>query len=241
MEGELMSRFTLVSLVAGFSVLAASLGLTGCGGVRPLHVVKKDADHAYTIRQWEKATADYSEYIERAPDNNEVRMLLGESQLASGNARQAIETLKIALDVDPLNDRIADNTAEALYQAGEREGLTAFVQRIASERGRVKDYLRIAKYMEQIGHPDEAQTALVAAAKIDQGKSLDVQWALARFYNSRGDTQRHIERLRMAYFLAPENKEVLQAIRDAGEIPGPSFALFPREMDVPAITGASEK
>jgi tetratricopeptide (TPR) repeat protein len=232
-----MIRTALACVVVAGSLVT----LVGCGGQRPLHVVRKDADHAFTTKNWEKAQADYSEFLFRQPDQNEVRMYLGESQLNGGQPRQAIETLKVALDVDPLNDRIADNTAEALYQAGEREGLTTFVNRMASERGRVKDYLRIAKYMEMIGHPDEAQTALIAAAKIDQGKTYSVQMALADFYKARGDSQRQIERLRMAYFLNPEDKALLQAIRDAGEIPGPSFAMFPREMDVPTISGATER
>ncbi|HLP85902.1 MAG TPA: hypothetical protein VK157_16240 [Phycisphaerales bacterium] len=223
------------------SLIAASLAFTGCAsGPRPLHVVQRDGDHFYNTKRWDLAVENYSEYLNRAPDNNVVRMKLGESQLNGGDPRTAIENLKIALDVDPLNDRIADNTAEALYQAGEREGLTTFVHRIASERGRVKDYLRIAEYMNRVGHADEAQTALVTASKISQGNNFDVQWALVNFYKQRGDTDRTIERLRMAYFLQPENAEVLKAIREMGEIPGPSFALAPREMDVPRVTNALE-
>jgi tetratricopeptide (TPR) repeat protein len=216
------------------------LTLAGCGGTRPLHVIQRDGDHFYSTKRWDLAVENYSEYLQRAPDNNVVRMKLGESQMNAGDPRAAIESLKIALDVDPLNDRIADGTAEALYQAGEREALTTFVQRIASERGRVKDYLRIADYMNRVGHADEAQTALVTASKISQGNNFDVQWALVKFYKNRGDADRTIERLRMAYFLQPENAEVLAAIREMGEIPGPSFALAPREMDIPRVTNALE-
>ncbi len=216
------------------------LTLAGCGGTRPLHDIQRDGDHFYRTKRWDLAVENYSEYLQRAPDNNVVRMKLGESQMNAGDPRAAIESLKIALDVDPLNDRIADGTAEALYQAGEREALTTFVQRIASERGRVKDYLRIADYMNRVGHADEAQTALVTASKISQGNNFDVQWTLVKFYKNRGDADRTIERLRMAYFLQPENAEVLAAIREMGEIPGPSFALAPREMDIPRVTNALE-
>jgi tetratricopeptide (TPR) repeat protein len=223
--------------VVGSLLLVA---LAGCGGTRPLHVVQRDGDHFYNTKRWDLAVENYSEYLQRAPDNNVVRMKLGEAQMFGGDPRPAIENLKIALDVDPLNDRIADSTAEALYQSGEREALTTFVHRMASERGRVKDYLRIADYMNRVGHADEAQTALVAASKISQGNNFDVQWALVNFYKNRGDADRTIERLRMAYFLQPENAEVLSAIREMGEIPGPSFALAPREMDVPRVTNALE-
>lgn len=227
----------LRSIVVGSLFL---LTLSGCGGTRPLHILQREGDHFYSTKRWDQAAERYSEYLQRAPDNNVVRMKLGESQMNAGDPRMAIENLKIALDVDPLNDRIADSAAEALYQAGEREALTTFVHRIASERGRVKDYLRIAEYMNRVGHADEAQTALVAASKISQGNNFDVQWALVEFYRNRGDNDRTIERLRMAYFLQPENPEVLSAIRGMGEIPGPSFALAPREMDVPRVTNALE-
>ncbi len=227
----------LRSIVVGSLLL---LTLAGCSGTRPLHILQREGDHFYSTNRWDQAVERYTEYLERAPDNNVVRMKLGEAQINAGNPRMAIETLKIALDVDPLNDRIADGAAEALYKAGERESLTSFVHRIASERGRVKDYLRIADYMNRVGHADEAETALVAASKISQGNNFDVQWALVDFYRARGDNDRTIERLRMAYFLQPENPEVLKAIREMGEIPGPSFALVPREMDVPRVTNALE-
>lgn len=235
-----MRLFVVGSFVCSLVVVALAGSLVGCSSTRPLTLVQRDGDHYYDTKRWDLAVANYSEYITRAPDNNVVRAKLGESQLNSGDPRTAIETLKIALDVDPLNDRIADQTAEAVYQAGEREGLTTFVHRMASERGRVKDYLRIADYMGRVGHADEAQTALVAAAKISQGNNFEVQMALVEFYGSRGDNERAIERLRMAYFLQPENKELLKAIRDIGEIPGPSFALAPREMEVPRVTNALE-
>ncbi len=214
-------------LVAG-AVVAISL-LSGCTSRRPLPTVRKDADHAYLIEKWEKAEADYQEILDRRPESNDVRFLLAQSQLEQGKTRDANWNFGIALDVDPLNDGILDKSAEGLYQSGNREALTSFLQRAASERGRVADYMRMGKYMQKIGHPDEAQQAYLTAAKIDQGRTASIHLALADFYQSVGDRPRSVDRLRMAYFLTPEDKTLGPRIRDLGEIPGPTFARVPTE------------
>lgn len=234
-----MDRSMRLRGMAG-SLAACGLAMalvTGCSTQRPLPTVKRDADRAFEIGNFEKAEADYGEYLARRPFNNEVRYKLGVSQIRTGNAKAAAANLREALDVEPLNDKIADAQADALLATGDKEALTAYVNRLASERGRVADYLRVARATQAIGHLDEAQTALVTAAKIDGGKSVDVQLAIAKFYTQIGDKARAARRLRMAYFLSPENAEVNAMIRAIGEIPGPTFALVPEEMqeDVPNI------
>ena len=96
----LLASVTLGGLVAG------SLG--GCTSRRPLPTVRKDADLAFQVKKWEKAEADYQEYLDRRPFDNEVRFLLGQSQLEQGKTREANSNFGIALDVDPLNDGILD-------------------------------------------------------------------------------------------------------------------------------------
>jgi tetratricopeptide (TPR) repeat protein len=222
-----------VALCAGWTIGSTS----GCSTHRPLPQVKRDAEQAFNVGNWQRAEADFGEYLNRRPFDNDVRYKLGLSQIQTGNPKAAAANLREALDVDPLNDKIADAQAEALLATGDKEALTAYVNRLASERGRVTDYLRVARATQAIGHADEAQTALRTAAKIDGGKSVDVQLSLASFYDQFGDKARAARRLRMAYFLAPENPEVVKRIRALGEIPGPTFALVPEEMqdDVPTL------
>jgi tetratricopeptide (TPR) repeat protein len=227
-----MASFRTRALVVGGLCVVALLGsgLGGCATRRSLPVVQADAERAFSLRQWDKAANDYAEYVQRKPDANDMRFMLAQSQLAGGRPREALEHLIIALDVDPLNEDILAAHAEALYASGEREALTAFLNRAASERGRVQDYLRMATYQQKLGHPDEAQTALLTAAKLDDGRSFSVQKSFADFYKSYGDRRRYVQRLRMAYFLQPDNAELVKEIREAGEIPGPTFALAPTEM-----------
>lgn len=235
-----MRRHTATLITALALISSASLMLGGCTSRRPLPTVRNDADHAYKTHQWAKAETDYQEYLNRKPESNDVRFLLAQSQLEQGKTRESNWNFGIALDVDPLNDSILDRSAESLYQSGNREALTAFLLRAASERGRVSDYMRLGKYMQQIGHPDEAVQAYLTAAKIDEGKTPTVQLALADLYQTVGDRPQAIRRLRMAYFLSPEDPKILQRIRDLGEIPGPTFALAPAEIGTVVIVPESK-
>ena len=81
-----------------------------------------------------------------------------------------------------------------------------------------------------MGNADEAQQALLTAAKLDAGKTINPQRALADFYGSVGDRERQVRRLRMAYHIEPANAELLREIRRVGEIPGPSFGIPPEEL-----------
>ncbi|MFO0832098.1 MAG: hypothetical protein U0637_09665 [Phycisphaerales bacterium] len=216
-------------------------GVVGCSKNRPLNIVRRDADWAMQARDYPAAERDYQAYLDRKPEENAVRVQLAQAQMAQGKSREASNNLYVALDVEPLNDHILDAYAQSLYQAGDKDNLTAFVNRAASERQRVVDYIRVAKYMQAIGHPDEARVALQTAAKLDDGRSFEVQMALADFYKTFGDQGRYVRRLRMAYFLKPDDQDLVRQVRAAGEVPGPTFALAPEEMGVPTVTAVPEK
>ncbi|HYF15851.1 MAG TPA: tetratricopeptide repeat protein [Phycisphaerales bacterium] len=226
-------RVAVVGVVGVLAVLAA------CSSNRPLPVVKDDADKAFTARRYDDAAKDYGFYLGRKPEDNEVRVRLGQSQLAAGDPQAAAETLGRALDVDPLNDKIADAYAEALFQSGDPHALTEFVNRAASERGRASDYVRVGTYMQKIGHPDEAQQAFLTAARLDQGRSFDLQILLAHFYRDLGDRERYVKRLRNAYFLQPDNPNLAAEVRAVGEVPGPTFAQAPEEFVAPTTVKRS--
>ncbi|GJQ28308.1 MAG: hypothetical protein HBSAPP03_01920 [Phycisphaerae bacterium] len=203
--------------------------LVGCGG-RPLHVVLKDADHAYQRGDYAASIRDYATYVERRPDEVHIRYRYGKALIAGGQARTAVEQLNICTDVSPLNDAYLDAQAQAMYDAGEAEALQTLLARASSERGRVTDYLRQGHYAVLLGNLDEARQALITAAKLDQGASWQVQRELADFYGRVGDTPRQVRRLRMAFFLNPDNPELLAEIRRVGEVPGPTFGLRPEEI-----------
>lgn len=215
-----------VSLV----LLAVAAALAGCAKERPLHIVLRDADNAFTRQNYAAAVPDYAIYLDRRPEAVETRYRYGVSLIRAGNPRAAIEELTICADVFPLREEYTDALAEAMYQANEREALQVLLARTTTERGLVPDYLRKARYSVKMGNLDEARQALLTASKLDQGRSWQVQREIADFYGSVGDRPRQVRRLRMAYFLNPENPDLLDEIRRLGEIPGPTFGIAPEEM-----------
>jgi tetratricopeptide (TPR) repeat protein len=205
----------------------ALVGLVGCSTERPLHTVKADGEFAYKNGQYEKAKVDLGEYVRRRPEAVDVRYELARAYLASNEPMPAIEHLNVALDVEPLNDNFLDAQAEAMFKAGQREALASLLSRSAAERGRVTDYLRLGSYSAKMGNADEAQQAYVTAAKLDNGRTVGPQRALADFYGSVKDRSRQVTHLRMAYAIDPNNEETNKEIRRLGEVPGPSFAIVP--------------
>jgi len=222
-----MRPFIVRSLILGALALTT---LAGCSGQRPLHRIKSDAEHHLRYGRFEQAQADYELYLAQRPDATQTRYELAQVYLATNQPRRAMQELQICTDVYPLNDEYLDLQANAMYQAGDRDALITLLTRQTSERQRPTDYLRLGTYQGFIGNADEAEQALLTAAKLDGGQSLKYQRSLADFYKAIGDTAKYVERLRYSYYLAPMDAGLAQAIRDAGEIPGPTFGRAPVEM-----------
>jgi tetratricopeptide (TPR) repeat protein len=226
-----VSARTSVLCVLGIAGLLSLAG--GCTNQRPLHIVKENAEFAAEHARYDVAKTDYEEYIRRRPEEIEVRYQYAKTLIAAGEPKSAINELNTCLDVYPLNDSYLDALAQAMFEAGERDSLTALLARNTSERGRVTDFLRQGAYASKIGNPDEAKQAFKTAAKLDGGRTVAPQRALADFYGSLGDKNSQVRHLRMAYWIEPANPDTLLEVRRIGEIPGPSFAIVPDDYTPP--------
>lgn len=220
-----MNRSLIVPLL-----LAAAL--VGCSSQRPLDRVRIDGKRHLDAKQYDAAAADFNELVTRKPEDHQGRYELGMAMIGAGQPAEATKQMQIALDVQPLNEKYADGVAEAMLAAGQRDDLTAFLNKMALERGRVSDFARLGKFSARLGNADEAKTALLTAARLDRGMSLQPQLDLADFYETVGDKASWVKRLRMAYFLSPTDQRVLDAIARAKEIAGPSFAVQPTEFEM---------
>lgn len=210
-------------------LVAAAIMAGGCADQRPLWKVRADADLAYEAGKYEAALADYQIYVDKKPNDPSGQYAIGRTYLAMKEPKPAREHLQIAYDVVPNNDAYIEAYAQSLYESNEPESLMTFLNRVAAEQGTVADYLRLGRYAGKIGHADEAVAALLTAARLDQGKSLEPQLALADFYRSVNDKPNEVKRLRYCLYLAPGDEGVLKRVREAGQIPGPSFMLRPEE------------
>jgi Flp pilus assembly protein TadD len=91
------------------------------------------------------------------------------------------------------------------------------------------DYIRLAKYCQKAGDTDGAQEAYLQAARLDGGRTVSPQLALADFYTSINDEEAAQKRIRMAYFIDPRSKAVNERMLAHGLTPAPELALTPAE------------
>lgn len=210
-------------------LIGAGLVFAGCSNQRSLDYVEKSGDKAFASGDYATAQKEYKEYVDRRPGKARVQHSLGMSYLEMGQAQAAVQCLSVAHDLEPANDEYTEDLAQAYFKAGDRGKLYEYLHRLTQQPGTVKDYIRLGNYAAKLGDVDEAQNALFTAAKIDGGKTIEPQVALATFYASIGDKENALKRWRMALYIDPKNAEVAAKIRQLGEIPGPSYSLVPDE------------
>src|SRR5205823_861758 len=83
-------------------------------------------------------------------------------------------------------------------RAGGREDAFRLLRSVADGRGLPADHIRLGRFLALAGDADGAEHSLKQAARIDGGKTIEPQMALADFYHQIGDKQSELKRLRMA-------------------------------------------
>lgn len=210
-------------------IASLALPLAGCAYKRSVVKVEADGDAAYEAGEYAVALTDYDEYARRVGPHARIQYKIGRTHLAMGKPNVAVEHLWLAHELAPGEGAYLDALCEALLADNQREELYRLL-RMQVEANRTPDaYMRLGYYAAKMGDPDEALPALLTAASLDQGRSVEPQMALADFYLSHGDRERGLMRLRMALYVDPRNERVHEKIRQLGETPGPSFALVPEE------------
>lgn len=213
-----------------FSLVLAAMTLGGCNAQRSLLAVRQSGDAHFARGEYPEAQYDYEEYLTRSPARPEVHYMLGRTYLAQGRTGPAREQLLLAYRLRPEDDEIFPYICDGLYADKQYDELNRLLRSRTIDRGRMQDWLLLAYYSQLQGDMDEAQRALLTAARVDGGQSVEPQLGLAKIYIAAGDNTRAIERLRMAYFVSPQSGEVVVLATSLGEIVGPSFGIPPTEM-----------
>lgn len=221
-------RFVPVLCRSSISTVAVAIFLWGCSGQRPVSSVRQSGLNAMEAGNLDLARSEFEEYVARRP-GADGRFLAGQVALRQGDTRSAVDHLWIAHDTDPSRSEITDTLANALLESGREAELTKFLHDQTREQGSLTDYLRLGKFAEVMGDADTAEQAYLTAAAIDKGQSLAPQIALADLYLTLGDRGRMLDRLAMSLYLDPENADLAERIRKAGEIPGQTFMKTPTE------------
>lgn len=231
----MMTR-TIVFLTLVIALLAA-LTLGGCQ--RSLLAVRQSGDSHFARGEFANAQQDYEEYLSRSPARPEVHYMLGRTLLAQDRTAAAREQLLLANRLTPENDEVFEHVCEGLFADKQYEELNRLLRARTIDRGRMQDWVMLAEYSQKQGDMDEAQRALLTAARVDGGMSIEPQLGLAKVYIAAGDRERAVQRLRMAYFIDRQNGEIVTLASSLGEIVGPSFGMTPTERSFAPTPGTT--
>lgn len=213
---------------AALTVLALTLLLAGCQNNPKGYA--EDGDKFYAYYNYDQAADSYAKSLEIMPGQPVVRAQYGRSLLKSGHPKEAAQQLAISILEDP-NDDALDDYCEALAQSGQFDELHRVLRTYANDRGSSRDYLRYGRYALQMGDADAAKTAFLTAARLDGGKTPGPHIALYDYYMSVNqpapDKAMAVRHLRMAYYIAPKNPDVMSRIAKSGEVAGPTFGMRP--------------
>ncbi|MBL0926070.1 MAG: hypothetical protein IBJ11_00245 [Phycisphaerales bacterium] len=219
-----MSRRTLAAAL----VLALS-ALPACQQQRASHVVRESGERAMWRSDWAAAEGEYRELVRREPGDIDDRARLARSLMKQQKFALAREHWEQIYTVKPNDRDTIKGLATSMLGSGDLQSMTAELRSGAQTRNRAQDWMLLGQYLTAAGDHDEAERALLRAAEVDKGRSLAPQYLLADFYQSVGDKARAMERYRMALSLAPNDREIQDAIRALGGVPGPTFVLTPAE------------
>jgi len=211
-------------------LLAAPIVLASCQQ-RALHMVEASGERAMDRGDYVTAANEYSEVVDRRPGSWRARVELAKALMAMDRPAEARENLEVAYTVEPENEEVLNLLAEAMLESGDVGAMTSELRQRALTRNTVGDWMRLGIFLQKAGDLDGAEMALLTAARIDGGRSVGPQMALASLYREAGDELAALRRLRMALYIDPENQKVQQAIRSFGEIPGPTYVLVPEEWE----------
>ncbi len=189
----------------------------------------ESGENAMRARDYEKARLAFSEVVERDPGSPKARYWLGKALLAQGKPAEAREQMEVALAADLESEEIYSGLCQALYEDKKLDELFRLLRQRTTEHGSIHDYLVLGEYSRKAGDVDEAHIAFLTAARLDQGKHIEPQLALADFYESINNTTESSRRLRMAYFIDTANPKVNERLVKFGHRLGPGLGLKPLE------------
>jgi len=211
------------------SCLALVAACASSENPRAIYIIEDAGDRAYAQGRYTLAASEYSEVVERRPGKLAARIALGKALLRSGNAELAREHLNAALSIKPDNEQVVELLAESMLRTGDTARLTSFLRERANDSNDPQSWMRLGRYLAHAGDDDEAERALLEAARLDNGFSVAPQLELAHFYDAIGDSANSTRRFRMALYIDPQNAIANEALRMLGHVPGPTFALEPDE------------
>lgn len=222
----------MMRMLAGLVVVAGILGACAKEGSRPSVLRAEDLGYvALSAGDYVKAEGYFLEAVDQSPGRLPARIGLGRALLGQSKAAAARSHFEVALTRDPTSTEVASLLAQSMLQSGEVDAMVRLLKTRALDRQRVEDWILLGQFQAKAHDADGAEVSFLTAARIDKGQTIDPQVALADFYRSIGENEATIKRLRMAYYIKPQDENILRRLREMGEVPGPTLALQPAELE----------
>lgn len=214
------------------------LALAMLGGCVTNSMLRERGYTAMNQGDWAAAESAFQQAVQRRPEDYVALYYLGLAKLRLDQPLEAQLLLERALTLTEqapddaqagpvdLRERILDRLSEAYFAQEKFDRLTQFLGEIAETTHAPADYLRLARYQEQIGDLDGASVAYRKAA-LFAGSDPKPYIAVADFYRSINDPANEKIALRYAYHVDPTNPNVNRRLRELGIVPGPTAGLVP--------------
>jgi type IV pilus assembly protein PilF len=170
-----------------------------------------------SLRENDKAEADFARALARAPNDPEVNNNYGWFLCETGRARQSIPYFQKALR-DPLYetpDRAYTNAGNCLLSVGDLDAAQGFLLQAiqASRSGAVQAKFGLARLLYTRGNWQESLHYLNEAMRLMDPPSAEALWLavrLGRKSGQRSTEHEHIAQLRNRYPTSPEYQEFLK-------------------------------
>lgn len=201
----------------------------GCNTQRPLAAYDAEGRRQIAAGDLAGAEATYRKYIDRRPQSAQGHYGLGRALSAQGRHLAASQEFKLAYQIELSNEEYFEAYCQSLLNADRHDELLTALRRRANGSKDGRDYQRLARYAEESGTAEEALDALLTWARVDHGRSVEPQLALADFYRRIGDTEKETMRLRAVLYIDPAHRQATARLRDRGEITGETLAIQPPE------------
>jgi Tfp pilus assembly protein PilF len=200
----------------GISLLVASLTTTPAPSDEPagpattasaavIEQVLDSARHSLDTQEPEKAEIVLRAAIDKAPEDQDLRIMYGETLLALGKTRESYSEYEKAIFIGPDHAELRFTAGTIANAAGMTEqSVEHFSMAQSQDPTNAKHPLYLAQIQRKMGDLEAAKASLLRAVKIDP--SLDIAWGvlanIALDENNLSLATNHIKRARQ---LAPSN------------------------------------
>ena len=231
------TRPSLASSAAkGLAVLTLTFGLVGCSDV--LTFAEKDRDsgmQAYNDADYPKAAGAFRAALRQDPRDYRSHFYLGQSSLQMQNYQQAIVAFRSCLDTqnvtllgrddNEIRLKAIDGLAQAIVKSDESDSEVNRLEQLARSGkgpGAARQFFTLAKIYRYRKLPDMALD-YYNRSTLDDPKNFDYAKEYGLYCEQLQQSARAQEALHHAYALNATDKDVTDALRRLGVVPGPSL------------------